>query len=268
MFSRLSQALPRFVADANLAGDGLQERLRSSIFALLGVVTAIGLVLVGIAANQGWPGSVSLPIPGLQSGSVDDATVVPVESRPASHQAGGRVSPGPTRSGSGTGRTSDLQVSSQHQVPVTEPVAQGPPPPPSGQGGSSVPGPTAGPAPVASPAEPPASAAPQAPGGAAPAPASPPVTKPAAANSTPGKGKAKGHGKSRSPSVAKSHGPSVEKSPDPGPEKSPGAAAAPPAVPSAPPSPPGAANAPTPEAPGAASDGPGNGHGHAYGQDK
>ena len=45
--------MPHFLVGANVAGEGLRERLRSTTFAFFGLVTATGLVLVGIAVQPG-----------------------------------------------------------------------------------------------------------------------------------------------------------------------------------------------------------------------
>jgi hypothetical protein len=50
-------------------GDGLLERARSTSFALLGVVAAIGLGMVAFVLNQGWPVTVGGPLPGAPAQS-------------------------------------------------------------------------------------------------------------------------------------------------------------------------------------------------------
>ena len=242
MISKLAQAMPRFFAGGHIAGDGLQERLRSTIFALFGVATAVGLVLVGIAYNQGWPDFVDSPIPGLPSERVGDAAVVRDAVRPQTRPVDGAGSPGSTPGsiGPAAGRTSDPRVSSQRQLSGAAPDGQAPGTAPSDQGGAGTPG---------SPAQAPA-AEPPTPAGTPPAPAptpvstAPPPSTPAAEGLNPGngKGKAKGHAKNGKPTPP---------------------ASVVPTVPSASPEP----VAPPPD-PAAAAEAPGKGNGHAKGHSK
>ena len=62
----------------SLAGTGLLERMRSTAFALLGITAAMGLGLVALASQQGWPYLPALPIPAApaEHGAVHDARVV------------------------------------------------------------------------------------------------------------------------------------------------------------------------------------------------
>jgi hypothetical protein len=243
MLSRLGKALPRLTVGASLAGDGLQERLRSTTFALLGLITAVGLVLVGIAANQGWPDFVDSPIPEAPNVHVGEAGIAAGAAHrtlPRSRDQGSAASTISDRPDSRAHRSSRLGLSPQDQLPVSAPETQTPAPAPAGQGGGEAPGSPA----VPSPAEPPVSAAPQPTEAVAPVPASPAVSEPASGNPGQGHGKAKGQ--------EKSHGPPASTAPSA------------PAAPSAPPAPKAAPE----EAPAAPGDGPGNGHGHAYGHDK
>lgn len=50
----------------NVLGDGLLERTRSTSLALLGLTAAIGLAMVALALNQGWPLIAGVPIPGFE----------------------------------------------------------------------------------------------------------------------------------------------------------------------------------------------------------
>jgi hypothetical protein len=277
MISRLGQAMPHFLVGANVAGEGMRERLRSTTFAFFGLVTAIGLILVGIAYNQGWPDFVNSPIPGVPTERVGEATIA-ADAVHAKAHAG--IAPSSPRSASAGGaqlvpdRSSGPHVSFQQQVPVTDGHAPGPAP--SGQGGAEAPASPA-PAPVAPPAAalPPTAPPPaaQPPAAESPAPdqspakdptpvaSSPPASKPVA--TVPGNGKAKGHEKSE-----KGHGKStapasvVPKAPS-----APPAAPAPKAPPaSTEPKAPPVATAPPKEAPPPASEQPGKGH--AYGHYK
>jgi hypothetical protein len=251
MISRLGQAMPSFHVGANVAGEGVRERLRSTTFALFGLVTAIGLVLVGISYNQGWPDFVDSPIPGIPTERVGEATIAAPAADRKAHSGNVPTSPGAAPAGQAgvvPGRSPGPDVSAQQQLPVTAPDGQVPGQAPSGQGVAGAPG-----SPAPAPA-PPAADQPSAAGSPALAPrpadtpvaTSPPASQPAATG--PGNGKAKGHEKS-------------EKS-----EKSHGKSSAPaPVVPTAPSVPP-APTAPAPEAP--AGEGPGNGKGNAKGHYK
>lgn len=55
-------------ARLSLAGDGLLERMRSTAFALLGIVAAMGLGLVAIIAQQEWSSLPDGPVPALYEG--------------------------------------------------------------------------------------------------------------------------------------------------------------------------------------------------------
>jgi hypothetical protein len=240
MISRLGQAMPRFFAGGNIAGAGLQERLRTTIIALLGLVTAVGLSLVGIAFNQSWPDFIASPIPGAKTERVGEASiaadVVPTRARTANdHESPGSTRPG--RQDAAPDRSSGLRVSSQHRFPATVPEdSPAPAPAPAGQGGPETPPP---------PAEPPASVVPQPAQGTAPVATSPPVSQSPTTASVPGKGKAKGHEKSHDQSA-----PSV------------------PVVPTEPSTLPPPTAPPPADVPAPADDGPGNGHGHGYGHSK
>lgn len=245
--------MPRFLSGASVAGDGLQERLRSATFALAGLATAVGLVLVGIAYNQGWPEFVDSPLPEMRVGRVGEAAIVSEPAHQGAAAGPAEAQPGAApqvAGGSGATRPSGPEASGQHQD-VTAPGGVTPPvgaPPPAGGGESPSPSPgSPSPVPAAAP-EPPAPAATQPPPVADPGPAPPPaaqpptVAPPASPPPTvlgPGKSKGKGH--------EKSHG-------------------KPPAAPVVPPPP--APTAPLPESPPPTSAGPGNGNGKAKGHDK
>jgi hypothetical protein len=61
------QRSPRSTLRASILGEGLLERTRSTSLALLGLTAAIGLAMVALALNQGWPLIAGAPIPGLGS---------------------------------------------------------------------------------------------------------------------------------------------------------------------------------------------------------
>jgi hypothetical protein len=250
MISRLGQAMPRFLAGTSVAGVGMRERLQAATFAMFGVVTAIGLVLVGIAYNQSWPDFADSPIPILPTERIGGATVAAGALH--GHSGSGNVAashrslPG-GRTGAVPDRLSAAHGSPQQQLPTPAPGVPGTAP--SGHGGVEVPASHA-PAPAG---HAPAPAAP-APVAAQPAPApvpvaaAPPAAEPADAASVPGNGKAKGHEKTEKP--AKPHGRTAPVTP---------VAPPPPSVPA-----PGSA---TPETSGPAP-GPGNGKGNAKGHEK
>ena len=110
----------------SVLGDGLLERTRSTSLALLGLTAAIGLTMVALALNQGWPLIAGAPIPGFGSEhqAVGEAAVVAKArgGRAAISAAAGQARPGvssgkPRRTRGGTARWADrklpgLQVSS------------------------------------------------------------------------------------------------------------------------------------------------------------
>jgi hypothetical protein len=259
MLSRLGEAMPR-VSGASVGGAGLRERLRSTTFALLGAVTAVGLVLVGIAYNQGWPEFVNSPIPSLRSEGVADARVAADAVGPAApaNNPSSAAAPAPGQGGhpSENGRKPGSDGTAQ-QTSAAAPENQVQVSAPSGQGGLDVPPPSTGPPPTApAAADPPATVgAPPAPSPAqtpapspppSPATTSPPVAPPAGVASGPGKGKAKGHEKNGGPAQPASSPP-----PAPAPVTSP----PPQQVPTEPPSSTVGGN-------------PGKGGGNAYGHSK
>jgi hypothetical protein len=209
MISRVGQAMPRFLAGTSIAGDGMRERLQTATFAMFGMVTAIGLLLVGIAYNQTWPDFADSPIPGIRTERIDRATIA----AGAVHgQAGARNDLASHRSARGAHagfapqRSPAPHGSPQQQLPASAPGGQGPAP--SGQGGVEVPVSHA-PAPAGQPpaAAPPAPVAAQPPPAAVPVAAPPPVAEPADAASVPASGKSKGHEKAEKPArPEKPHG--------------------------------------------------------------
>jgi hypothetical protein len=73
-----------------LAGDGLLVRMRSTVIAMLGVVTAVGLALVAVVSQVGWPSVLSGPLPQAPGPSlVRNATIV--APAPASRNSGQTV---------------------------------------------------------------------------------------------------------------------------------------------------------------------------------
>jgi len=84
--SKLRQATSRVFSPANVMGDGMLVRLRSTMIGILGLVAAVGLGLVGVVSQQGWPDVASGPPPlaplGLQQ---NDSIAMPrsASERPA-----------------------------------------------------------------------------------------------------------------------------------------------------------------------------------------
>jgi hypothetical protein len=68
VLSKYGQRSLRSAARASVLGNGLLERTRSTTLALLGLTAAIGLAMVALALNQGWPLIEGAPIPGLGGG--------------------------------------------------------------------------------------------------------------------------------------------------------------------------------------------------------
>jgi len=228
-----------------IAGDTLHLRMRSMIFALLGTVTAAGLGLVAIAANQGWPENFANAIVGPAKTQVAPAQVV---SKPPTagdgagsrshhdgrvtnfssvggsdvggprspHSSSGGADPGAVAVGPTAAKAPPSATTSPGKAPQSPAAA---PPPPA----ASSPTPTAPPTAPPAPAQPPAAQ-----------PSSPPTTSPGNSGSSNGNGKAKGHEK-----------------------RAASAAAAPVATPPAP------TPVPVPSTPGA---GPGNGKAKGHGK--
>jgi hypothetical protein len=256
MLSRRGKPQSRFTTRPSFAGRDLAERTRSTAFALLGAAAAVGLVLVALFSQQNWPFLPVGPIPGYHSehGTLDDAISlasppagVDISAHPIAR--GAFASRGSATAGSGDSRLSGLrQVSSQPIVPspaTGQPHGESAPTPaPAGQPANSPPASAAAPTPPPMPQS--ETPEPPAPGASPPSPI---------VASVPGKGNAYGR---RDRGVGKPN-PS-----HPAPHSSP-----PPAAPVVEP-PPAAVEAepPTSGADAGSLDGPGNGHGHAYGHYK
>lgn len=152
-----------------LLGDKLLDRLRSVTFAMLGAITAIGLILVALVLQQGWPSVLGGPLPGFSSAppaeeAVSAATGIPAGGAASTRDRGpGTAAP---RSGSGERDPAGSRESGgAHGVVTAIPVSAAP----------ADPTPVAEAAPEAEPppaAEPPVSAPPAAPAPSADAPAS------------------------------------------------------------------------------------------------
>jgi hypothetical protein len=166
----------RSATRTTILGDGLLERVRSTSLALLGLTAAVGLAMVALALNQGWPLIAGAPIPGFgeRHAAIDDAAVAAEANAP-----GGR---GPALGGGTAGRPD-----SQSLTPPARPGAGGTPAPvgPRAPGSESIvvsdstptgPAPADGPPGGASPSPPSADQQPA----VTPVPAAPPAPAPAA----------------------------------------------------------------------------------------
>ena len=197
MLSRRGQLASRLKAKPSLAGNGLLERMRSTTFALLGITAAMGLGLVALVSQQGWPYLPALPIPAApaEHGAVHDARVVtpaliaagPLELRtgtsaqfagfngPAtpvwgsshlsgSHQVGGQaVPPSSPDNGQSEGE------GTAEPAPSSQPVSEAPAPVPTPTATPvSAPAPAPTPASTSTPSSAPATAAPSTSGAAPP----------------------------------------------------------------------------------------------------
>jgi hypothetical protein len=89
VLSKHRQRSLRSAAKASVLGDGLLERTRSTMLALLGATAAIGLAMIALALNQGWPLIAGAPIPDFGSGhqAVGKAAVVAKAKARGSRQA-------------------------------------------------------------------------------------------------------------------------------------------------------------------------------------
>lgn len=260
MLSWRGQPLSRLKARPSFAGTGLLERMRSTTFALLGITAAMGLGLVAVVSQQGWPLLPAAPLPPLpveQSG-IDDATVVTAPQGASASRHGGASEAGrPAEDRGAVEREPAARLSAPRRLetappPVTGPAATGEPSHP--EQGTTPPGhqaldqPAGGSLPAAPPPNPapPASTAPAVP----PAPTPPPVT----ASANRGKGNAYGKYKPPGGSKGRSH------------RSAPATPAPPPAsVVPAPDAAPGEVGVPPSAAETAGDKDKGNGHGHAYG---
>jgi hypothetical protein len=140
---KLGQRQLRSPGRYSLLGSGLLERARSTSLALLGVTAAVGLAMVSLAVNQGWPLIAGAPIPGFgdQHQAVGKATIA-ASARPgsqgrvgrrASGKHGSAVSTHPSRQSGGTpaqppGSAGNAVANS---TPADSPAAGSPGPAPS-----------------------------------------------------------------------------------------------------------------------------------------
>jgi hypothetical protein len=175
----------------SILGKGLLERARSTSLALLGLTAAVGLAMVALALNQGWPLIAGAPIPGFgdRQQAVGDATVAAAaraprsngamprsiagqqspkaSTRPKRKSAGGTRAPAVPRSPGSEGIVAShpIPVSSPGDVPPSAEGSPGPAAPdplPAAQQPAATVAPSPEPEPASSPAAPSASPAPQA----------------------------------------------------------------------------------------------------------
>jgi hypothetical protein len=166
------------VARPAVFGNGMLERARATSLALLGFTAAVGLAIVALAANQGWPLIAGSSIPTIppRHAAVGPGVAVAGLEPSAIHAdaapAGGRH-PAGTRDAAG--HSGGASPATPAPVPSSELVVSPSVPTPP-QGGDSPAAPKPSPKPAPQPTQPTAGAP-----AAAPAPApSPPSTPPAA----------------------------------------------------------------------------------------
>lgn len=153
-----------------LLGNKLLDRLRSATFAMLGLTTAVGLVLVALVLQQGWPSVFGGPLPGFPNKPPADETASAVPGPSAggaapAPQSGVGAAPSRPGSTSGSGVGDSRAGGGSHEVAGSTPIASGPGPAPS----EDAPSPPA--------ASPPATGTAPAPAASPPATAAPPATR-------------------------------------------------------------------------------------------
>jgi hypothetical protein len=176
----------------SIAGQGLPERMRSTVFAFMGLTAAGGLTLVAIFAQMSFPLLSPAPLPSdpSRANAVAEAEVVTaghgLETAVPAGRTGGEVggrqaNAGAAGGGFSGGSRNTAAAPSTPATPVEEPT---------GTGGAGAP-PSAAPTPAPSPAPTPASTPAPAPSPApvapsTPEPAPPQPAPPAAAAAAPG----------------------------------------------------------------------------------
>jgi hypothetical protein len=178
VLSKNGQRSLRSAVRTSVLGDGLLERTRSTSLALLGLTAAIGLAMVALALNQGWPLIAGAPIPGFEGErqAVGDATVAARARTQGVHSAIaaiGRTSPGVSSGKSGRSQGGTVALA-ESQAPQSTDLVVAHPTPASPAGGSAPGDAIPNPAPVTEQAVP------------APAPAAATVPVSSSASSSPG----------------------------------------------------------------------------------
>jgi hypothetical protein len=169
----------------SLLGNGILERARSTSLGLLGLTAAVGLAIVALALNQGWPLVAGGPIPviGAEHQAVGGATVVAaaqsggLASRGATGPQSSKASARPRRRGAGgTMAPTGSRSHGAEGVVVSHATAGRPPREGSPNSATPTPAPV-GEQPTATPAP-----APSSPAVAPPSPAPPPTSDPPASH--------------------------------------------------------------------------------------
>ncbi|MFI5026235.1 MAG: hypothetical protein ACHQCI_05740, partial [Solirubrobacterales bacterium] len=136
--SRLRQATSRALSASNVVGDGMLVRLRSTTLGILGLVAAVGLGLVGVLSQQGWPDVATGPPPQAPQLVQNDPIALPESVAqapvPSSHGGGSgsasaKVVTEPSPSGSPDDEAVAAPVAAGGQPQSTSPSGQGQPQP-------------------------------------------------------------------------------------------------------------------------------------------
>jgi hypothetical protein len=163
VLSKLGQVVSERLSESTLVGNSMLVRLRSGTIALLGLITAVGLILVIVISQQGWPEVSSGPLPQrpparfVQHETISPPLQTTSRTRPA-HPAppsrSRRSRPSPARGASPAPPEAQPELASLHQVAESTGAPVHPVNPPSSNVGSQAPQPPASsPAPVSAPPE-------------------------------------------------------------------------------------------------------------------
>lgn len=202
------------IAHATLLGDGMLERARATTLGLLGVAGAVGLAMLALVFNQGWPlvaGGPVPPLPPREQAVARARAVSPIARSPGPADAGtrphasGRDSGGPGQGPAAENASAHVPSSELVVVPATPAEPRGDAPPSGRQGRPAPAKPKATLAPptqiAAQPPASPPSAAPSTPPSVpapAPEPAPPATVSEAPESSVPSWSNGKGHAYGRS----------------------------------------------------------------------
>lgn len=145
VFSRLIKRLPRRVGQLSVAGDSLPVRLRSTTIGLVGLAAAVGLGLVAMISQQGWPDPINAPFPQAPRLGVvrNDPLALPPASQPSprSGRDHSRVAKTHSPPSSPTVAAVDTHLDGARQLegPASEPTPapEAPESPPESQGQGS-----------------------------------------------------------------------------------------------------------------------------------